>query len=372
MNSKKQHILFLCGWFPSRVLPNNGDFIERHAKAVQLYHNVSVIHIITDSNCKKNIEIVSSKNVHIAYIKPSKNKIVKAFRFYQAFRLLLQKIGNFDIVHLNELFPFGMLALYLKWFKKKKFIVSEHWTGYHKPLSEKISHTTLKLSKIIAKQAQYICPVSKDLQSSMEQLGLKGNYTVIPNVVNTNIFKPTIKSDKKYTILHISNMVDSHKNVSGIIQAIKNFELQKIPFELVLVGENSDQYQLISNELKITDRITFIDHVSHEEVKRQMQQADVFVLFSNYENQPCVILESFACGTPVISTNVGGVSEFFPKDHGILIESKNENQLVKALVDIYHNKEKIDSTVLHNYTKQNFNYETIGKRFSELYKTCIS
>lgn len=372
MDSKKQHILFLCGWYPSRVLPNNGDFIERHAEAVQLYHNVSVIHIITDSNCKKSIEIVSNENVHIAYIKPSKNKVLKAFHFYRAFKLLLQKIDHFDSVHLNELFPFGILALYLKWFKKKNFIISEHWTGYHKPLSEKISHTALKLSKLIAKQAQYICPVSKDLQLSMEELGLKGNYTIIPNVVNTNIFQPNVKSNKKFTILHISNMVDSHKNVSGIIRAIKNFEQQNIPFELILVGENSKQYQFISDKLKITNQIKFIDHVSHEEVKRQMQQTDVFVLFSNYENQPCVILESFACGTPVISTNVGGISEFFPKDYGILIDSKNEDQLVKALVDIYHNKEKINSTVLHNYTKQNFSYETIGKRFSELYKTCIS
>ena len=79
--NNKLHVLFLCGWYPSRVLPTNGDFIQRHAEAVSLNHDVSVIHLITDENCKQNIEIISKKenelNVHIAYLKPQKNYIKK-------------------------------------------------------------------------------------------------------------------------------------------------------------------------------------------------------------------------------------------------------------------------------------------------------
>ena len=60
MNSEL-HVLFLCGWYPSRVSPTNGDFIERHAEAVSQKHKVSILHIITDINLAQDIEINSEK-----------------------------------------------------------------------------------------------------------------------------------------------------------------------------------------------------------------------------------------------------------------------------------------------------------------------
>ena len=78
----KLHILFLCGWYPSRVLTNNGDFIQRHAEAVATKHNVSVLHIISDPNCINDIEYSFEKtngvNTHIAYVKTTINPIIKS------------------------------------------------------------------------------------------------------------------------------------------------------------------------------------------------------------------------------------------------------------------------------------------------------
>ena len=121
--TKKLNILFLCGWYPSKVLPTNGDFIERHANAVSLLHKVTVIHIITDKNTTKKIEI-SSKNIngidtHIAYLKKVKNPFLKAYLFIKAYKLLLAKVNYFDLIHLNEVFPFGLFCLYSKFFQKK-------------------------------------------------------------------------------------------------------------------------------------------------------------------------------------------------------------------------------------------------------------
>ena len=73
---KKLHILFLCGWYPSNVLPKNGDFIMRHAKTVSAMHTVSVLHIISKPRISKTeIEVEKDNDLrtYIAYIKPSKN-----------------------------------------------------------------------------------------------------------------------------------------------------------------------------------------------------------------------------------------------------------------------------------------------------------
>ncbi len=370
MNTKKLSILFLCGWYPSRVLPNNGDFIQRHAEAVSLLHDVSVLHIISDASLKKNIEVVTQKvngvQTNIAYLKPSKNPVVKTYRFLKAFFTLLSKIEKIDFVHVNKLYPFGLFALFLKWFRKKSFLISEHWTGYHQPLSKNISKTEIFLSKIISKNASFICPVSKDLQKSMSMLNFKGNYNVVPNVVDTNLFIPKENTSSKFTILHISNMLEEHKNVSGIITAFSSFKKQITNTELILIGENSKKYKSQTDALKISNSIQFIDHIPHYKVITYLQKSSVFVLFSNYENLPCVILESFSCGTPVISTNVGGISEFFPKDFGYLISPKNENELVEKLLDMYTNPIK-NKTKMHEYAKANFSYLQVATTFSNLY-----
>lgn len=368
--SERKHILFISGWYPSRVMPLNGDFVQRHAEAVSLAHNVSVLHIVSDKNSKEKIELTSStKNgvkTHIAYIKYTKNPFQKGLRFFNAFKRLINKIGAFDVVHLNKLYPFGIFALYLKWTHQKPFIITEHWTGYHLPQAKNISGVELFISKLIGKHAKFICPVSRDLQNSMEEIGISGNYEVVPNVVDVSVFKPKEKENKEFTILHVSNMLDPHKNVSGIIQTIKKFASFTENFKLVLLGNNSMRYRKISEELALSTYIDFIDHVPHQEVVGLMQGADVFVLFSNYENLPCVILESFACGVPVISSDVGGISEYFPEDCGFLISPGSQEELLEKLIEVYKNQ-NFDKEKLHLYAKDNFSRSAIAQKFSNLY-----
>jgi glycosyltransferase involved in cell wall biosynthesis len=137
-----------------------------------------------------------------------------------------------------------------------------------------------------------------------------------------------------------------------------------------LIGENSKKYIDLAKTLEIEHKITFIEHIPHNEVVKHLQKADVLVLFSNYENLPCVILESFSCGTPVISTNVGGISEFFPKEFGFLITPKDENQLLEQLKKLY-NKPILKKEEMHDYAVINFDKKNIAITFSNLYQKIV-
>lgn len=373
LTQKKLHILFLCGWYPSRVLPNNGDFIQRHAEAVSLLHKVSVIHIISDVNCKAPIEFSSEKingvQTYIAYVKTSRNSLKKGILFYKCFQQLLKKVGDFEIVHVNKLYPFGLFALYLKWFQKKQFIITEHWTGYFYPQSKNISNIQLFLSKLIAKHAKFITPVSNELKQAMLGLNFQGNYCIIPNVINTELFIPKKQTSKTFTILHISNMLDIHKNVSGIIRAVKLLSEVDTNFELILIGEKSIQYKKLSDELQISDQIKFIEHIPHEDVVSFLQNADVYVSFSNYETWGIVMIEAIACGIPVISTDTGIINELQEKNFYKIIPKKDENALMNSILEFKNMS--INNINMHTFVKENFSTKIVAKKFSSIYFDAI-
>jgi len=372
---KKLHILFLCGWYPSSVLPQNGDFIMRHAEAVSRKHRVSVLHIISKPGVSKTeIEMIKEGDLatYIAYIPPSLNPIIKLIRFWNAYKNILKKIGSFDLVHLNKLYPFGGFALHLNKFKNIPYIISEHWTGYHLKTQKSLPWPERVLSKKITKNASFICPVSTDLKNSMLKSGLKGSYEIIPNVVDTHLFKRAKKTTKKFTITHISNLQDQHKNISGMLRVAKQLESSIPSFQWNFIGGNKDPYNRLIEELNFKkNTIHFMDQLSHKKIPKQLTESDVFVLFSNYENLPCVILEAFACGIPVISTDVGGIQEFFPKDFGFLIEQNNEEQLLEKIMEIHQNP-ITKSDDMHQYANTNFSSEKICESFSELYLRAIN
>lgn len=371
----KLHILFLCSWYPSKVFKSNGDFIRRHAEAVSTKHKVSVLHIVSNPEVNATtIEIVEKSNLteYIGYIKPSSVFFVKWLRFWKAYKAIIKKIDKIDVVHVHRIFPMGIFALQLKRKKGLKYIISEHWTGFHFSRERPLSWFESYFSKRIAKKASVICPVSEDLMKSMLKTGIRGSYSVIPNVVDTDLFQPRIKISSEFVITHISDLNDDHKNISGMLKAASELSKKLNNFTWNFIGGKKDSYSQLLKELDFgSARIQFIDHVEHKKIAEFLNDSDVFVLFSNYENLPCVILESFASGTPVISTDVGGISEFFPADFGFLIPPKDQQKLVEKIMQIQKNP-ILKKSIMHHYAEENFSPKKICDSFTKLYLDAIN
>ena len=365
--NKKLHILFLCSWYPSRVLPTNGDFIERHAKAIGQLHKVSVLHIISDTNSTKStFETQTLENVtsYIGYVKQTSNPVLKTIRFYKMYQLLLKQIEVFDLVHLHVLHPFGIFALHQKFLKKKAYLISEHWTGYLKSQKNKVSI----IQKLTTKYAHFVCPVSKELMTDMQSLGLNGNYKVLENVVDTKVFKPALKKTTKFTIVHVSNLNDAQKNITGMLQAAKKLENHIGSFTWRFIGGLSNEYDSLIKELQFKKAtIQFINHVSQQELASHLQKATVCVSFSNYETFGITMTEAIACGTFVVSTSTGILNELPRKEYFSIIPQNDENALVDQLIQLKDNNTRFSATTMHSFIEDQFSQKIIAEKFSNLY-----
>ena len=398
MENKKNKILFISSWYPNRNAPTYGIFVKRHAQAVSLSNNLAVLYVCSDNNLSnKKYDITENKedNVYtiIVYYKkvtvfiPLISHFIKAIRYFKAYRLGYQKIKNHygkpDLVHANILFPSGIIALYLKWFYKVPYLVTENWTGYLPSDGSYKGFFRKLITKSIAVNANYLTPVSLDLQKAMQDHGFRSNYEIVPNVVDVNLFYPEKnlptgqagKSRKeKKRMIHVSAMDDPQKNISGIIRVIKKVAEKRNDFELFIVGdgEYKSSLETLAQQLGLLNKIIFFKGLKlKEELAQLIRRSDFFVLFSNYENLPCVVLESLASGLPVIVTRIGGTPEHISGKMGIIVEPKDEASLEKAIHHMLDHYSEYDPEYLRAYATKKFSYESVAEQFNKIYDKMI-
>lgn len=391
VKEQKLNILFLSSWYPNRVLPTNGNFVQKHAEAVALKSNVIALFVCSDTSCKKTIEVTEQtiNNVFtiIVYYKKEKHFIPvfsfvqKCFRYVRAysrgFKIVRKHFKRIDLVHHNILYPTGIIALYLNYFKRIPYVVTEHWTGYLPASNIYKGFLRKTITKKIANKASYLIPVSKDLQTAMEHHGFKSNYSIIPNVADVKLFYPlsTKSNNGKIKLLHISTLNDVQKNISGMLRTIAKLSEQRTDFEMWFIGDGDTAPHIKkAMEQGIYNSTVFFDGTKTiSEVADIMRNADCFVLFSNYENLPCVMIEALASGIPIVATAIGGIPEHIDSISGILVEPGDEEELLNSLNKIFENIRagKYDAQQLSNYAKANFSYEKVSEQFHMLYQKVL-
>lgn len=380
----KLNVLFLNSWYPNKVHPFNGNFIQQHARAVALLCNVACLQVETREQ-QEDFEISKEYDEGvlevIVYVKKTKGllgffkKVILRKKAYKkGYNLIKQELNTIDVTHLNVILTAGLFALYLKRKFKIPFIITEHSTRYLNIRKDGHGFFERKIIKQVTKKASKICPVSGDLKKAMINAGFKGKYEVIPNVVNTDYFKYVEKKQSNFTkILHISSLKAIHKNWEGILNVIKDLSIKRDDFSLTIV---SDGYlkpvKEYAKKLDIDSRfLEIIGEKSTPEIAEIMQEFDVFLLFSNFENLPCVISEALVSGMPVISSDVGGINEMITKKSGVLVKAKDETQLLIELERFFENKHQYNNKDIAKEAEQKYSYQSVANSYVNIYKEIL-
>ncbi|WP_374364956.1 glycosyltransferase [Cloacibacterium sp.] len=378
MNSNTRFkVLFISSWFPNKLEPTNGNFVQRHAEAVSLLHDVEILHAIGDSTQNEKFifddKVINGIRTLIVYYKNSKNPLLNFYRRMKAYQLGFKRVEKPDLVHGNVLHNNMLFAVYLKKKYKIPFVITEHWSAFLSVNQNKLSKAKKFIAQKIAEKAELIIPVSENLGNGLKNLEIKKPIEVIGNVIDTDLFSMNNGQKNEFIFLHISNLIPL-KNPDKIIQAAVKLYNENFKFSLEIGGDGDvDMLNSLIREYNAESYIKTFGMISSQEVANKMKNANCFVLFSDYENQPCVILESFATGIPVIAPRVGGIPEIVEENRGTLVEKADEKALFEAMKNVLEDKIAFEnSEVIRSYVVDNFSKQKIAEQFSEIYNKVLT
>jgi len=378
-------VLWLASWYPGRLDKFDGDFIQRHARAVALNSDVFVIFVKKDIHLKINsctTEIITSPNLteKFIYYNPPKTgfSLFDKYLSYRDYNMHMRNAisdyvknnGRPGLVHVHIAMKAGINAL---WAKKKwniPFIVTEHWTAYLENADQQLSHYSSFFKnglKQVLKKASAITVVSNYLGKSIQSSFPGIKYSVIPNVVNTDLFYPVQEQDAgKIRFIHISSM-NYQKNTEAIILALSLLK-DDHPVELYLYGPVNPSLEALINDIGLQQIAFAQGEVSQEQLSKAIQQSDALILYSRFETFGCVLIEANACGIPVIVSDLQVFHEIIEEGvNGIFAEGENPAALAEKLRQFIAQKDHFNKNEIAAMAAKKYNYKKVGQQFIELY-----
>jgi len=194
--------------------------------------------------------------------------------------------------------------------------------------------------------------------------------------VDTNFFKPLSTINKEGNlILFVGNLV-KEKGVDLLLFAFKKCKQKVKDLKLLIVGEGymRDYLMKMIKTLDLMDDVKLAGRLSHDDLRVIYNKAAITVLPSKREALPLVLLESMACGTPVIATTNEGSIEIVSHGYdGLLVKQNDIAALSEAICRLIS-----DSSLREEMGKRgrekvvsNFSIMNFGRKLNELYRSLI-
>jgi glycosyltransferase involved in cell wall biosynthesis len=337
--------------------------------------------ILTSDILKRNIKIdYLDGSIKVIYKKSHYNlwginPLVNIYSF------LKKNFQNYDMIHVHSyLFLTSFQSALFRKLRKFPFILHIHG-GIQTPQSlssnliEKLQlgFKNLIFDKWIGsftiKAADALISVSKtDLDIIEKRYNLDNNKKFyIPNGVDTEIFQKK-KETGKIFITFIGRL-SYIKGFDIYMNVIKELYKHDKSLNFLIIGKGPLK-RLIKPAQKNLP-ILHSDYYPYEKMVEIYNHSKIVLNTSRFEGVPTTILESLACETPVIASNVGGISEVLRNhENGLLIKDFKDKTTIPKIIDILHDPDKLRmfGTSGRNQMVENFSWDVITDKIEMVYR----
>ena len=305
---------------------------------------------------------------------------------------LIKQLNDFnpDIIHLHNIHGnFLNYKMLFKYLKNKKVVVTMHdcfWlTGrcvhfiddkvvcdLWKSGCIKCPHKKLYMATLCFDKAKQIFDLKQGFLKKCTNLKLVAlsqwqkdlfegrDVQLIPNGfdIKTDFVKKNNESNR-LSIIGVSQVWTNSKGLTDFNYLADKLDPEK--FSITLIGKRGKRMSIHKN-------IRLIENISKTDLLKLVTNSDIFVNPTYVDTFPTVLIESLACGTPIISYDVGGCKDIVGSS-GFLIPRGNVGELLKHIISF--RKSDFDSKQIQEHSKM-FSKQIMVDRYRELYKEILN
>jgi glycosyltransferase involved in cell wall biosynthesis len=281
---------------------------------------------------------------------------------------------DFDLIDAHYFYPDGVAAMRLAAEFGRPFVVTGRGTDLN--LIPRYAGPRRQIVEVTRKAAHLIT-VAAALKVYLRDLGVpEGHVTVLRNGVDLGFFHPAtaraalrerLGFGGRITLLSVGHLIE-RKGHHLVIEAMRDLP----QMDLVIVGDGPEEVALreMVARLSLHDRVRFAGRLSQERLREHYQAADALVLASSREGWANVLLESMACGTPVVATPVDGTPEVVASaDAGRLTGDRSAAAIVAALQALFADAPARDAT--RRYA-EGFSWQATSKGQLEIFQRILA
>nr|XP_023924248.1 phosphatidylinositol N-acetylglucosaminyltransferase subunit A [Quercus suber] len=235
-------------------------------------------------------------------------------------------------------------------------------------------HMNKVLQFTLADVSQAICVSHTSKENTVLRSGLPPEKVyVIPNAVDTAMFKPTAErpSGNEIVIVVISRLV-YRKGADLLVEVIPEVCRMYPNVRFIVGGDGPKRVRLeeMREKHSLQDRVEMLGAVPHARVRSVLISGHIFLNSSLTEAFCIAILEAASCGLLTVSTRVGGVPEVLPDDMIVLAEP-DPTDMVQAIKKAMSILPMIDPQDMHNRIKKLYDWHDVAKRTEIVYDRAL-
>ena len=291
---------------------------------------------------------------------------------YPVLKKMISDGYAFDLIDAHYFYPDGVAAALVARSLGKPLVITARGTDLNLIPAYRIPRALIRWAAGRADAMITVCQALKDVLVDMGEPA--DRIQVLRNGVDLSMFSPPVERGvlrerlgmRRISLLSVGHLI-KRKGHDLVISALKH--LPDMELFIAGDGEEADALGRLAVELGVEDRVTFLGAVSHEKLRDYYGAADALVLASSREGWANVLLESMACGTPVVATRVWGTPEVVASpEAGVLADNRDVASIVEAVRELFENYPAREET--RRYA-ENFGWEPTTRGQIELFRRVL-
>ena len=292
-----------------------------------------------------------------------------AVRLWQYQATLKKALKDVDVVHVMansgwswHLFAAPAIRIANRYNKR---VIVNYRGGYAADFFAK-SWSKVKATMDLADQ---IVVPSPFLQQVFEQYGKES--VIVPNVLNQQRFNAENRTASHQPTVIVTRNLEAIYDIATAIKVFANIYQQFPQAQLKVAGTGPElaNLQQLCQQLNIEHVVSFLGRLAPDDMAALYQSADLMLNTSVVDNSPNSLIEALACGTPVVSSNVGGIPKLVTHQHdALLANAEDVDTLTEQSMAILQDGALTDKLVTNGFkTVEKFSWPSVWQQLQQCY-----